>query len=240
LIHARRLPVGAAAEARAFAAGGHVVAPARPASTVVLVRDGDTGIEAYVHQRHPGMAFAGGMVAFPGGSVDPSDLQPTDVVDAHSWARRLGTTETAALGFVRAALRETEEETSLRLNATDLVPWAHWITPRFQPRRFDTWFFLVRLSADQHPRDVSGEATAVGWVAASTAITKAEAGEWIMLPPTWAVFDELSAFGSVDDLPTDERVIEAITPGWIDLGDSVVALFPGDPRYPGDDPGEGE
>jgi hypothetical protein len=35
-------------------------------------------------------------------------------------------------------------------------------------------------------------------------------------------------------------VIEDITPGWIDLGDSVVALLPGDPRYPGDDPGEGE
>jgi 8-oxo-dGTP pyrophosphatase MutT (NUDIX family) len=172
------------------------------------------------------------MVAFPGGSVDAADYDgPAGSIDVHAWAQRLRTNETAALGFVRAALRETEEETGVRLSPADLQPWAHWITPRFQPRRFDTWFFLVRLSAEQHPRDVSGEATAVGWVAASTAITKAEAGEWIMLPPTWAVFDELSAFGSVDDLPTDERVIEAITPGWIDLGDSVVARLPRRPPY---------
>ncbi|NDL60437.1 NUDIX domain-containing protein [Phytoactinopolyspora sp. XMNu-373] len=216
------------------------MAPARPASTVVLVRDGDAGIEVYVHQRHPGMAFAGGMVAFPGGSVDPADLEPTGAVDARIWAQRLGTTETAALGFVRAALRETEEETGLRLDAADLVPWAHWITPRFQPRRFDTWFFLARVPAEQQPQDVSGEATAVAWVAARTAIDKAATDEWTMLPPTRAIFEELSAFASVDDLPTDERAIEAITPGWLDLGDSVIALLPDDPRYPGDDPGESE
>ena len=35
-------------------------------------------------------------------------------------------------------------EAGLRLTLDRLVPFAHWITPSFEPRRFDTHFFLVR------------------------------------------------------------------------------------------------
>ncbi|WP_207782040.1 NUDIX hydrolase [Phytoactinopolyspora limicola] len=234
----RRLPAAAAAEARTFVAEGRTPAPARPASSVVLVRDGETGIEAYVHHRHPNMAFAGGMIAFPGGGVDPADLQPDSSVDAQMWATRLETTTESARGFLAAALRETAEETGVRLAPDDLVPWAHWITPRFQPRRFDTWFFLARLPPGQQPRDISGETSTVAWVAAATATAKAERGEWVMLPPTRVILDELAAYPSVAELPTSKPAIEAITPGWIDVGDAVVALLPDDPRYPGDDRSE--
>lgn len=235
---ARRLPPKVAEHARAFAAAGRTPVPARPASTVVLVRDGAHGIDIYVHQRHRSMPFAGGLVAFPGGGVDPSDVEPDRTIDARMWARRLRATEPAASGFVKAALRETNEETGIRLTPADLRPWAHWVTPRFESRRYDTWFFVAALPAGEQPRDVSGEASAVTWITPGEAIARAERGEWVMLPPTWAVLEDLAGYTSVADLPPGRDQIETVIPGWIEDGDAVLALLPGDPRYPGDDPGE--
>ena len=51
----------------------------KPAATVVLIRDdpapapGRTALQVFLQRRVAGMAFAGGMTVFPGGSVDPSD-----------------------------------------------------------------------------------------------------------------------------------------------------------------------
>ena len=72
----RRLPDDLAEHARAFTEGGREPVEARHASTVVLLRDGDAGVEAYLLRRLGTMAFAGGMYVFPGGSVDPRDLAP--------------------------------------------------------------------------------------------------------------------------------------------------------------------
>ncbi len=48
---------------------------------------------------------------------------------------------------------------------TDLLgAWAHWITPAFEPRRYDTRFFVAALPAGQQTRDVSGESDAVAWM----------------------------------------------------------------------------
>ena len=47
--------------------------PVRDAATVVLLRDGDRGPEAYLLRRVGEMAFAAGMTVFPGGAVDPRD-----------------------------------------------------------------------------------------------------------------------------------------------------------------------
>ncbi|HEU0042380.1 MAG TPA: NUDIX hydrolase [Jiangellaceae bacterium] len=232
----RVLPQALAQRARAFVASGLVAVEARPASTVVMVRDAAAGLEVYVHRRHRGMAFAGGMLAFPGGGVDPVD-NSTVGADAEAWAARLGAEPAAAWAFVRAALRETEEETGVVLQPEDLLPWAHWITPRFEERRFDTWFFLAGLTAGQQPQDVSGETEHVAWVRPGDALAAASRGESVMLPPTQLVLEELSAFDSVGAALAagPERTIEAIMPAWIDDGEVVRALLPDDPEYPGDD-----
>ena len=46
----------------------------RPASTVVLLRDGASGIETLLLKRNKALVFAGGFWVFPGGSLDPEDL----------------------------------------------------------------------------------------------------------------------------------------------------------------------
>lgn len=235
----RVLPPVLAERVRAYVAAGQGSVPARPAATVVLVRDGEGGVEVYVQRRHATMPFAAGMLAFPGGRVDPVDLEPGDGDDA-AWAARLGTDHQAARGFVRAALRELAEETGLELRPSDLLPWARWVTPRFEPRRYDTWFFLAGLPSGQLPQDVSGEAESVAWVRPADEAARAWRGESLMLPPTRLVLEELAGLGTVAAAvaAADGRVIETILPGWVDDGTEVSIVLPGDDGYPGDDPGD--
>jgi len=41
-----------------------------PASTLMLVRDGDAGLEVFMVERHHQIDFATGALVFPGGKVD--------------------------------------------------------------------------------------------------------------------------------------------------------------------------
>lgn len=86
---------------------------ARDAATVVVVRDGPEGIEAYLQRRQASMVFAPGVYVFPGGGVDDADRQgdlPWAGPPASVWAARFGCSEHEARGLVRAAVRETFEE----------------------------------------------------------------------------------------------------------------------------------
>lgn len=48
----------------------------RPAATVLLLRDGPSGIEVFMATRHQGSSFMPGILVFPGGAVDPDDSEP--------------------------------------------------------------------------------------------------------------------------------------------------------------------
>ena len=241
MLGGRILPQAQAQRARAFVAGTRP-ATSRPAATVGLLRDSLDGLEVYVHRRHTAMAFAGGMLAFPGGCVDPvdDDAAAPRAGGLPAWADQLDTDPARSRAFVRAAVRETVEETGVRLDPAALVPWARWVTPRFEERRYDTWFFLAGLPSGQDAADVSGEAEHVAWLRPAAAIERAEAGELVMLPPTFAVLTELGRFASTAEALAagDGRVIDTILPGWVDDGEHVRALLPWDHGYPGDDPGE--
>ena len=113
-------PVGRdlAERVRLHRAGLLEVAPTRDASTVALLRDTGDGPAVYLLRRVRGMAFAGGMHVFPGGSVDPADAGsevawsgPTPA----AWAADLGCAEPTARALVCAAVRETFEECGVLL-----------------------------------------------------------------------------------------------------------------------------
>jgi 8-oxo-dGTP pyrophosphatase MutT (NUDIX family) len=48
----------------------------RPATTILLLRDGPEGIEVFMATRHQGSSFMPGVLVFPGGAVDPDDSAP--------------------------------------------------------------------------------------------------------------------------------------------------------------------
>ncbi|HEX6198206.1 MAG TPA: NUDIX hydrolase [Jiangellaceae bacterium] len=125
----------------------------------------------------------------------------------------------------------------LAINSDLLAAWAHWITPRFEERRYDTWFFVASVPPGQEPQDVSGEADRAAWMRPADAVAAARRDEVAMLPPTRVVLNELASFASVKEVSAAAagRTIEPIMPAWRDDGDAVRVLLPGDPGFPGDD-----
>jgi 8-oxo-dGTP pyrophosphatase MutT (NUDIX family) len=91
--------------------------PVRDAATVVLLRDGASGIEAWLLTRHSAMVFAAGMSVFPGGRVDPADgaLPFADETVFGEVGRRFDVPDDLARALVGAAVRETFEETGVLL-----------------------------------------------------------------------------------------------------------------------------
>ncbi|MBM6547237.1 NUDIX domain-containing protein [Janibacter sp. YIM B02568] len=94
------------------------IAPLRPASTVMLVRDGIGGLEVFVLRRVGTMSFAPSVHVFPGGGVDgrdTSDDLPWAGPSVTEWSEVMDCPEDEVRGFVAAAAREVFEETGVLL-----------------------------------------------------------------------------------------------------------------------------
>jgi len=91
----------------------------RPAATLVLVRDQDSGMEVLMVRRTQSAAFVGGAHVFPGGGVDAADASTglaacCEGLDDTEASRLLGV-ERGGLAYWTAALRECFEEAGLLL-----------------------------------------------------------------------------------------------------------------------------
>jgi 8-oxo-dGTP pyrophosphatase MutT (NUDIX family) len=112
---------------------------------------------------------------------------------------------------------------------TDLLgTWDGWLTPVFEPKRYRTWFFVALLPEGQLTRDVSGEASEVVWLPAREAATRADAGEAMMLPPTYLTCLEIGGFDSPADVlaAADGRSVEMFTPSVEALGEGFTLSMP--------------
>ncbi|MFJ8073796.1 NUDIX hydrolase [Streptomyces sp. NPDC096176] len=84
----------------------------------------------------------------------------------------------------------------LALRSDLLGAWARWITPEFEPRRYDTWFFVAVLPEGQRTRNVSTEAETTVWISPADAADGYDRGELLMMPPTVATLRTLQAYGT--------------------------------------------
>ncbi len=202
--------------------------PPVQAATVVLLRQGETGLETLMLRRNSKIVF-GGMWVFPGGRVDPEDRAGLPQEDELSAARR-------------AAEREALEECGLCVDPVAMHPFSHWTPPPITPKRFLTWFFAAPARAGEVAID-HGEIHEHAWMSPAEALRRQQAREIELAPPTWVTLHELSAFREVDEVMT---AIRARTPERfqtrIGMGDGgPVALWHGDAGYEASDPGrEGE
>ncbi|MQA63051.1 MAG: NUDIX hydrolase [Actinophytocola sp.] len=100
----------------------------------------------------------------------------------------------------------------LVLRADLLRPWASWVTPPQEPRRYDTRFFLAALPAGQIADGATTEAAASGWSRPADALAEVAAGGSMMMPPTRVTLAELADFGSVATVLAAERSIPRVEP----------------------------
>lgn len=99
-------------------------------------------------------------------------------------------------------------ERDLVLRSDLIVAKAHWVTPEFEPRRFDTWFFAAVMPPHQVADGETSEAEIAEWVVPQELLEAYAAGLASLLPPTVVCVEEIadapSAAGFVrhsDDLP---------------------------------------
>jgi 8-oxo-dGTP pyrophosphatase MutT (NUDIX family) len=163
---------------------GTGIATPSPAATVVLLRDGATGVEALMLHRTSKVHF-GGMWVFPGGRIDPGDHPPGG--DLHIAARN-------------AAARETREETGVEVTADDFVSFAHWTPSVTTPVRYATWFFATHLRDEQRVSVDGHEIQNHEWIHPAAMIARHTAGEVDLAPPTWVTLHHLSLYHPVSRL----------------------------------------
>jgi hypothetical protein len=125
------------------------------------------------------------------------------------------------------------ERRDLIVRADLLRAWARWVTPEFEPRRYDTAFFVAAMPTGQQTRAVGGEADHVAWVRPHEVLGALAEGEVRMLPPTALVLGELAVHDTVDAVlrAAEERRITTIVPrAVLDSGGTYLVL-PGEPGY---------
>lgn len=113
-----------------------------------------------------------------------------------------------------------------------LAPWAWWLTPEAETRRFDTRFFLARVPANQRARADMRETIAGAWFSAKSALAAYQRGEIQLAPPTLATVEDLLGcqnFADAESIPL--RPVQCICPKRIETPDSLVLALPGDPLH---------
>jgi 8-oxo-dGTP pyrophosphatase MutT (NUDIX family) len=137
--------------------------------------------------------------------------------------------EREALESRQHSLSELLARRGLVLRTDLLRPYAHWITPDIEPKRFDTRFFLAKMPAGQVCRDVGGEADERRWVRVRDALAEG----LVLMPPTHATLRDLAAYDDVATALDDEREILVVAPRMVvDAAGDVRLVVPGDADYP--------
>lgn len=204
-----RMPPELAERARALVYGGDWTAPEpRPASTVVLLRDGVAGVEVALLQRAANLGFARGMYVFPGGALDVADAELGDpwlVAAVRETFEECGVLLTdpappaAAFADRQRDFGSLLAEFELKPDLVALHPFAHWVTPEVESRRFDTRFFAAALPAGQDLADFTTEHQNVGW------FDPAAIDGLPMLPPTTAALADIARFDTVAEALAEHR-----------------------------------
>jgi 8-oxo-dGTP pyrophosphatase MutT (NUDIX family) len=104
----------------------------------------------------------------------------------------------------RRTLPEVLAAAGLVLRADLLAPWARWVTPESEPRRYDTAFFVARLPEGQEADARTTEAVEAAWWTPQAALDAARRAELRLLPPTEHTLGELAGY------PDTASVTEAV------------------------------
>ncbi|MEV0553788.1 NUDIX hydrolase [Streptomyces sp. NPDC050597] len=102
----------------------------------------------------------------------------------------------AALVARDLSFAEFLERRGLVLRSDLLGAWTRWITPEFEPRRYDTWFFVAALPEGQRTRNASTEADRTVWIRPADARDGYDKGDLLMMPPTIATLRQLGAYAT--------------------------------------------
>lgn len=221
-----RMPPELLERARAVVYGGDWTPPQpRPAATLMLLRDSAEGIEVALLQRASSLGFARGMYVYPGGALDAADEglgDPWPVAAIRETFEECGVLladpnpEHDVQQLRERDFTEVLAELRARPAVEALHPFAHWVTPEVESRRFDTRFYAAALPEGQDLTTLTSEHQAIGW------FRPADAARLPMLPPTAATLAEVGQFDTVARALSVSRHPVPIMPRPIAAGDGDI------------------
>ena len=230
--------------------------PAHPAATLVVFHEAPewTQPKLLMVRRSQNMKFAAGAAVFPGGRVDDDDhrlaAQLSDPsIDPRDAAARIAaireTLEETGLGVGIVAeggqrrldaLREglmaerllstLLEEHGVRLDLTELVPFARWRPNFAHARVFDARFYLAKTSGAIPELSVhEGENSELFWASASETIERADSGGIDIIFPTRRNLERIAQFASYSEAAESAARFapRRITP-WMEMRDGEKFL----------------
>lgn len=241
----------------------------RPASIVMLVQDGDQGLELFMLKHVGMMDSAPATVLLPGGGVDGrdgDDAIPWAGPDALEWGIRLGADKSGGRVLVVAAVREVFEECGVLLASTDedaplcdvdgaewraarqgligrelslgalliqhhlvlrsdlLRAHAHWVTPEYEPKRYDVRVFVAKMPESQTAVVRTRDPHAAGWFTPASVLAAHAAGEVVLTPTALICIEDAGRFTSADEFFDYTPVIRVIEPTLVAAEDGSVVL----------------
>lgn len=224
----------------------------REAASVILLRRAKPGFEVFLLRRHRKASFMASAYVFPGGASEPDEDARTTA--ARELFEEAGVLLARAEAPVESTTMEVPVQAQLRRHilegasasevlhgaglawSTDmLVPWAHWITPSIEAKRFSARFFVCELPSGQDPTFDAIETVDQAWVRPADAI--ARAGELALPPPQIRTFWELSQLDTIEEVLAAGRARSdephPVMPRLraLDPGDPPCLLLPWDPDY---------
>ncbi|MEM9935729.1 MAG: NUDIX hydrolase [Bacteroidota bacterium] len=195
----------------------------KPAATVLVGRNGKQGFEVLLLLRNKALAFAGGVWVFPGGKIEKHEIAATaDEMEAAKVA----------------AIRESQEETNLKLETEGLIFFRHWTTPAVEPRRYATYFFFGSVEEAAIVSVDDSEIKEHLWIHPQTALDRFKAGQLRLMPPTFISLQLIRHCQSVEEAvkKLQEETPIFVEPVLIIQNKVATILYKGDAGYESGNP----
>jgi 8-oxo-dGTP pyrophosphatase MutT (NUDIX family) len=132
------------------------------------------------------------------------------------------------------AFGEAAVEAGARLDARRLTPFARWVTPAVERKRFDTRFFVALVDRAEVATHDAHETVASLWISPTAAVEKHLAGAIDLPPPTLRTLELFSPHASARAIVESARrePPPLVRPVFRDLAGSWILALPGDPEHP--------
>ena len=217
----------------------------RAAASVILLREGQAGVEVYLLRRHRKASFMASSYVFPGGIADEgeSDLRSTAIRELFEESGILFTAEDTdaavreqwrtQVNVEKANFSETIGGRALALDS--LHYFAHWITPSVEKRRYSAKFFVAIAPEGQVASPDNKETVDEVWITPADAIERSR--ELNLPPPQLRTMLELlkpaeaGVAGILEEAQKRSAHPHAILPRACASKEGITLLMPWDSQY---------
>ena len=130
-------------------------------------------------------------------------------------------------------MKDLASNENLTLACDLLVPFAHWITPRISPKRYDTWFYLAKAPEGQLGSHDNSETVASLWINPDQALAGAKNKTYNIV---FATRMNLRKLGKSDNVKTAMSMAQAskvitVEPEVINENNNITFRIPWDAGY---------